>query len=108
VVELNAERSTGKTLAEKQPLQLIILNSAECSSQRSPSTLALHSGSSVQMNVLNDLRVRDVRPMIDPFSGTFSLFFLYCCQEASILIEDYLMSQTSVETITSGRIGNNA
>ncbi|KAA1070011.1 hypothetical protein PGT21_002241 [Puccinia graminis f. sp. tritici] len=50
-----------------------------------------HSGSSV-VNVLDDLRVKNVRPLIPP----------------QILMEDYPVSQTAINTITAGRLGADA
>ncbi|KNE92391.1 3-deoxy-7-phosphoheptulonate synthase [Puccinia striiformis f. sp. tritici PST-78] len=50
-----------------------------------------HSGSSV-VNVLDDLRVKNVRPLIPP----------------QILMEDYPVSHAAINTITAGRIGADA
>lgn len=50
-----------------------------------------HSGASV-VNVLDDLRVKNVRPLIPP----------------QILMEDYPLSQAAITTITNGRLGADA
>ncbi|KNZ56601.1 3-deoxy-7-phosphoheptulonate synthase [Puccinia sorghi] len=54
-----------------------------------------HSGASV-VNVLDDLRVKNVRPLIPPQVSGF------------ILMEDYPLSQAAITTITNGRLGADA
>lgn len=51
-----------------------------------------HSGSSVVLNVLDDVRVKNVRPLIPP----------------QILMEDFPLSDTAINTISTGRIGVDA